>query len=132
MASTIPASKARAPSQVARSDKDDLKERPDCELWTAEEWCSGSGGDFLCNMKNMTTGEEQLQLTACISWPELPNGNLYSGSTSRALLPHGLGVELSAGDTVYSGQWWGGRRSGLGTLYYPSSHQPEYVGQFRR
>ena len=86
-------------------------------------------------MKNMTTGEDQLlrMLTACISCPELPNGNLYSGSTSRALLPHGLGVELAgAGDTVYEGQWWGGRRSGLGTLYYPLSHQPEYVGQFRR
>ena len=63
---------------------------------------------------------------------DLPNGNTYQGSTSRALLPHGFGLEMSGGETVYEGQWWGGSRSGLGTLYYSHSEQPEYVGQFRR
>ena len=60
------------------------------------------------------------------------NSNTYDGSVSRALLPHGFGSEVSGSDTVYSGQWRGGSWEGLGTLYYPQSEQPEYVGQFRR
>ena len=50
------------------------------------------------------------------------------------MLAHGLGSEVSSDSdyTVYSGQWLGGFRSGLGTLYYQHSNQPEYVGQFKR
>ena len=48
------------------------------------------------------------------------------------MLAHGFGSEVSSERTVYSGQWSGGFRSGLGTLYYQDSQQPEYVGQFKR
>ena len=33
---------------------------------------------------------------------------------------------------MYEGQWFGGHRSGSGTLYYPGGKHPKYVGQFKR
>ena len=117
----------------------------------AEEWCSVRGNrslrlnstagleeKFLCRMKNLTMSNTNSKLySKYYQWShhstsDLPNGNIYQGSTSRAMLAHGLGSELSSDYTVYSGQWRGGFRSGQGTLYYQHSQQPEYIGQFKR
>ena len=87
----------------------------------------------------------------------LANGNTYVGSTNKAMLPHGNGKERktikldpnyklscyflnllqeylgeNSKNVVYEGQWFGGHRSGSGTLFYPGGKHPKYAGQFKR
>lgn len=60
---------------------------------------------------------------------KLPGGALYEGDYANNL-PEGKGILISADGTKYVGEFQGGKKNGLGTIFGPDQ-EIIYVGEFR-
>ena len=57
-----------------------------------------------------------------------PKGSFYRGQVNQAGSPHGKGIMIYLRGQIYEGEWFNGKRSGLGNYIMGES---SYYGEFK-